>query len=452
MSSIIEPLARGATNVAGKVLGVNGNSTSDAAQALRGKDLVKQLALGGGMIGGGAGLAVALVNYLKGLRKENEIYDPSELNDDTLYVKVPEKAAGDGVNKWLLPGVAAAGGVLSAGGAYALTQAVYNLLQKKRRQAILDEAQNEALTVADEEVNKAAAELTAADLVTAFPVAVPLLAAVASGGIAYAALNKTFPTLQRPTSKYPKRVRAVVGGETMEADGVEKDTLKAAAVEDAVERAAREFLLLTVDSLASASGCPSITSEALAKIAHVGLDDAATACHEFGLLTFVDANKGATASAMEKVAAAGLAAHDPLMGPLLTHVAASEFASILPGVFALCSSMDPDSREKAAGLGVLVYETGIRPDLVEKAAAASPALSPEILAQLQELIGQRAGEAGAPAPGSPMTDEADAALTSDAGGEMTGQAESTGNRRGDLSQGQDDFIDQAIADPATLSM
>lgn len=439
MSTLIESTARGGASAIRSALNL-GSGTNDAEHVARGKELVKQLAAGGAMLGGGAGLAVALVNYVKGLRAEQDAYDPEKLNDDTLYVGV-NKSANDGINKWLLPGAAVAGGVLTAGGAYALTQALHGIIQRRRRQALLDEAQGEALTAADAEALKSAAEMTASDLVTAFPVAIPLLAAVASGGIAYAALDKAFPTLQRPKSRYPKRIRAVVNGEPQDVQGVEKDTMKSAGVEIAAQRSATECLLMTVDSLADNDF--SVTSEFLAKAAAIGVDAVAADLYEHGLITTADMYKGASASTFEKLAAATLIASDPMLGPLMTHVAASEFISLLPGVSSLCAGMDADTREKSAGLAVLLYETVSRPDMVEKCAAG---LSPELLAQLQELL------SGGYVPGSQgvLGDTADAALTSDSGG-ATGQAEG-GVGPAMESKGEDDIIDTAIEDPSTINM
>jgi hypothetical protein len=126
---------------------------------------------------------VVLGNYLKSLGEEADLYDESRLNDDTLYIPMPEKKAGETADgpRWTAPGLAVTGGVLSAGGAYALTQAIYNMIQKKRRMRLLDEAQSEALTAADEELAKGAAlSMTLPELLASFPVALPLLAPLAA--------------------------------------------------------------------------------------------------------------------------------------------------------------------------------------------------------------------------------------------------------------------------------
>ncbi len=101
----------------------NTNAAAEQAQRERGAALIKNLALGGAALGGGVSAAVVLANYLKGLRQEAEMEDESRLNDDTLYVS---KMASDNLpNRWLAPGLAVTGGVLAAGGTYALVQALY---------------------------------------------------------------------------------------------------------------------------------------------------------------------------------------------------------------------------------------------------------------------------------------------------------------------------------------
>lgn len=439
MSSLIESTAR---NVKNLLPGVGAANEQAQAQEQRGGELIKQLALGGAALGGGTGLAVILANYIRSMKQEQEAQDEDRLNDDTLYIPVDKSAA---VNRWLAPGVAVTGGILAAGGSYALTQAIYNYLQRKRRQEMLDDAQNEALVAADLEVSKSAAEMTFMDLATAFPVAVPLLAALASGGVAYAALNKTFPVVDRPKSKYPKRIRAVTStGAVEKMDGPVK---QAAFTEADCEASAGEYLLLFVDELATAEKRASFTSELLGRVAARGLDEPSSVCREFGLPAMCEAIKGAhVPSGMAKVAAAAVVARDPFMGPVAQHLAAAEFIDRLPEISRICAAMPAEQLDKAAGLGVLLHEAWFRPTLIEKSASA---LSPELLGNLMIAL-QRQGNQPSGAPMGDVGEEDDAALTTDLSGSMAEDAEGDQDSNADAneeSQGKDDVIDAFIEDP-----
>lgn len=450
MTNIIEQVARGAKNTLPGMAPANEKSREQDA---RGADLIKQLALGGAALGGGTGLAVILANYLKSMRDENEVDDASRINDDTLYVPMPKSAA---VNRWVAPGVAATGGILAAGGAYALTQKVYNYLQKKHREKLLDEAQNEALTAADMEVSKSAAELTFADLVTAFPVAVPMLAAIASGGVAYAALNKTFPTVTTPKSKFPKRIRAVTQTgdvEPLPLGSAARDTMKQASFsDDDCQHSAVEFLMMFVDTLGGVQKRATLTSELLGRVSASGMTEPKSVLLELGLPALCETIKGASVDdGLSKLAAAAVISRDATLGPIAHHLAAAEFVDILPGIASICSSMDYDQLDKMAGLGVLLHESYFRPAALSKQATAVPALPPALLQQLMATVqaqGQRPQHAGR---GAGLTEDTDAALTSDISGSMTEDAEGdqdTNVDAGSESQGGDDVIDAFIDDPA----
>lgn len=453
MSSIIEQAAR---SLKGALPGAGAGSEANARQDARGQELIKQLAIGGLALGGGTSAAVALANYLRSMRQENEVEDESRLNDDTLYIPAGrEKSAADGgVNRWLAPGLAITGGILSAGGAYALTQSVYNALQRRRRQKMLDEAQNETLLAADLETEKAASSMTFSDLVTAFPVAVPLLAALASGGLAYTALNKTFPTVKSPKSKFPKRIRQVAAdGEITEVEAPQ--TKSAAAADLWAERDCRdagmEYLALFTDRVAMEKGAMCITSDILNRVARDGTIALARATRDHGLPALCEITKGASdnpASEGEKAMAAAAIFKSARLSSVVGAIAAAEFADMLPHIDGICSGMEPEQLDKMAGLGALMHLSWHRPAMV-KGAAAMPQTNPllmELVAMLQGAPQQQAT--------ADEEEERDAALTSDVSGSMAEDNEGGGEElddegEEDESQASDDVIDSFMAAPSS---
>jgi len=397
MSTIIENVARGAKNQ----LTGGDSAARAAAQDQRGADLIKQLAVGGLAVGGGAGAVVALINYMKSLKAEDEIHDESRLNDDTLYIPAnkdnQEKAAADeegGVNRWVAPGLALTGGILTAGGAYALTQAVYNYLQKKQRQAMLDEAQGEALAAADIETEKAAAEggakMNFYDLVTAFPVAVPLLAALASGGVAYTALKKTFPTVKAPKSKYPKRIRQVSREGKVDDYEDEKEVLKSASVNELradndCEDAALEFLMTVTDqmSIEKKADHP-ILSDIINATAKNGLASVTSTYQDAGLEGLVEITKGASAEPADtpnKMLAVAALSKSARLRPIVSALAGAEYQEMAPAMFDMAVSHGEEHMDKMAGVASLMQLAFFRPQMLGKSAAANP-----LMEELQELI------------------------------------------------------------------
>ena len=395
-NELIENVARGA---AGRLTGVVNPSELSAQQDARGGKLVQNMAMGGAALGAGASAVVALLNYLKSLQEENEMNDDSRLNDDTLYISSPKdqtKTAAE-VNRWLAPGLALTGGILSAGGAYALTQAVYNYLQKKKKQQLLDEAQGEALSAADLEVTKTAAtapevsgKMNLYDLVASVPVALPLLAALASGGITFATLRKAFPTIKTPKSRFPKRVRQVAAdGHISEVDtSAEEEVMKSAAdmhAEDDCLAAAQEFLLLTVDQMGaekSASIC--LTSELLHKAARDGIGGLVQTQRDGGLSALVEYISGADIEPVplpNRVLAAATICKSARLRPVAVALAAAEFSELAPALSAEILSHTEDQLEKFAGIATLLQLAYFRPQMLEK-----EAMSSQLAAELEELM------------------------------------------------------------------
>ena len=461
MSSIIESAGRSIANNL-PVVGVNDDSVK--GQDLRGGELIKQLATGGLALGGGVGAAVVLVNYLKSMQQEAEIEDETRLNDDTLYIptRKREKSAAE-VNRWLAPGLAVTGGVIAGGASYALTQAVYNYLQKKHRQNLLDEAQNETLAAAELEAEKSAADMSFSDLVTAFPVAVPLLAALASGGVAYAALNKTFPVVTPPKSKYPRRIRQVTEGGDVEIPEEGELQVKAASARDIwasddCEAAAMEFLTLFTDRVAMEKGATCITSDILNRVAAEGPNEALRLLRDDGLPALCEAVKGATCVSDDvKAMSAAVIFKSARLAPAVAAVAAAELLDMLPNVMGICKAAGHEQADKLAGLGALMHMSWFRPQIT-KAASSLGDGHPLLQALMAMISGAPKQEAATGPPamaGSPTMggEDRDAALTSDVSGSMgednEGDDSEQPGRSGDddESQGQDDVIDAFMGDP-----
>lgn len=432
MSSIIESAARAAKS---GITGIVDPPSGGASQNSRGGDMIRNMVTGGLALGSGAGAVVALLNYLKSMREEEAVADESRLNDDTLYIPAVTKSAADeGVNRWVAPGLALTGGILSAGGAYALTQSIYSYLQKKRRQRLLDEAQGEALLASDAEIDKAAADSAKMgfyDLVTAFPVAIPLLAALASGGVAYAALNKTFPTVKSPKSKFPRRIRQVASdGQVSEvSDEVEEQAKMASAdyaAEADIEDAAVEFLLLTVDQMSQEKSARfSLVSDILNRTAKDGLAPLVDLQKTAGLSAVVEATKGAStvpASLEDKVLAAAALCKSARLRPVVTMLAAAEFQELAPDFYATVASCGDDCMDKMAGVAPLMQMVYYRPLALSKSAATNP-----LLEELGQLL-------------APVDSDLDV-LTSDVNGSGSDDAEGDDEEH---AEGGDDVVDAML--------
>jgi hypothetical protein len=453
MTNPIEYTARKAKAA---LTGVANPADVAAQQDARGGQLVRNMVSGGLALGAGTGAIVALLNYLKSVKEEAALEDEARQNDDTLYIPAVKSAADGGVNRWLAPGLAVTGGILSAGGAYALTQSIYNYLQKKHRQKMLDEAQGEALLASDEEIAKAAATAPAAakmdfyDLATAFPVAIPLLAAMASGGVAYAALKKTFPTVKSPKSKYPKRIRQVTQDGSVEELPEEDPLAKSAAdhvAEADLEAAAMEFLILAVDQAShEKSAAFRVTSDILNRVAKDGIEGVVEIQKAGGLEALVESVRGASdvpADLPNKVLAAAVLCKSARLAPVVSMIASAEFQELAPDLYETALSYGEDHLDKMAGIAPLLQLAYFRPLMLDKSAMSNP-----LLAQLGQMPGMM--------PGGPLDPAAlagldEAALTSDVNG--SGAEDSEGEDLGDEDEvaRDEDPVDLLFAEQGEAS-
>jgi len=427
----LELMGRG---IAGLMRSAAGNSEEvDIAQRARGNKMVGDLLRNGAILGGGVGSLVVLSNYLKSINDEAQIDDESRLDDDTLYIDTAghNKKAGDGkkgVNPWLAPGLAVTGGILTSGAAYALVNAIYNKIRKNQLENKLDEAQGEALDEANLEVNKSAS-LTYADLLTAMPVTLPLLAAIAAGGTSYVALRKAFPSVTPTKSKYPSRVRAAVDGVDYDQDqSDEADLAKSAsdflAIKQAdqdCEASAMEFLTLMTDSIGQekrAAVC--VTSDILNKAAAGGTQELEDALMDGGIQAMAAVAKGAPQMPMLDKTAAAMALHgNQVLTRPVSALAAAELIDMVPAIATMSGSMSEDSMDKMAGLSALFNAQWFRGQLKEAMMAGladTAALTSDVTGSLSE---QNEGDEAALTPNddksrlgnSGQTDIVDAAMT-----------------------------------------
>ena len=264
---------------------------------------------------------------------------------------------------------------------------------------MLDEAQGEALAASDTEIAKAAAQMNFADLVTAFPVAIPLLAAMASGGVAYAALKKTFPTVKSPASKYPKRIRQVSQSGAVEElpDDVNPTTKSASdyAAEADLEDAGLEFLILTVDQTSREKrAAHRITSDILSRVAREGLHEVTRMQKEGGLTALAESVRGASNTPVDiarKVLAAVAICKSARLRPIVSALAAAELQEMAPDLYDTTVAYGDEHMDKFAGLAPLLQIACFRPLMLEKSAMSNnPALLEELVSMLtaqQEGLG-----------------------------------------------------------------
>lgn len=475
--NLLELAGRGITStVAGAAAPPNANQ-----QRARGTDMMKDVGIGGAMLGGGTAAVVAALSLLSSLRKEREMEDDNRLDDDTLYISDPHeakkrvKAASEstgGVSPMLAPGLALTSGIVGAGAGYALVQGVWNAIEKRRRQKLLDEAQRETMDMADTEAIKAAAaqpgsKINLADLLTASPVALPLLTMLATGGLTYAALNKSFPTIDKPKRVGPRRIRVgkdVAPYEVPEEDAEELPVKSAFHQEDLAD-AGNEFLA----SFVAASRRGTITGDLIHKSASGELDAMEDLLKSAGVDALLLSLKGASDRPLpQDLRMLGTMAlfKSAALKDTARAIVAAEYLEIYGDTYNEISGC-PKTMQKMASLGCLmgvISRDSALPEMAKQAAAMENPNSSGLLAMLKALLSgggapaQAAG--GQHAPGSPQggdhlqREERDAALTSDAGGGIGGVSEdgADGGPVAKESTGDDDVIDSVLAtnNPASV--
>jgi hypothetical protein len=191
-------------------------------------DVIRDYVIGGAMLGiPAAVLAAAVRNYRRSKAEEARATGIEEgpADDHILKINLPsglsdKKSAG----LWDEP-EALVGGVAAGALTYAGTTAILRYLEKKKLQRELDEAQIISLG------GKIAGHLDGFSGVWGTLGAAPVFAALASGVVAYHALNSYFPRekSEREDQLSAKKIRLIVDGNNL------GDVKKAARCPDAVE-------------------------------------------------------------------------------------------------------------------------------------------------------------------------------------------------------------------------
>ena len=474
--NLIERAGRGITSA---VVGVTAPTNATQHRA-RGNDILKDVGVGGAMLGGGTAAVVAALSLLSSLRKEREMEDDSRLDDDTLYISDPHeakkrvKAASEGtggVSPMLAPGLALTSGIVGAGAGYALVQGVWNAIEKRRRQKLLDEAQRETMDMADVEAVKAAAaqpgsKINLADLLTASPVALPLLTMLATGGLTYAALNKSFPTIDKPKRVGPRRIRVGKDAAPYEVpeEDVEELPVKSAFQREDLADAGNEFLA----SFVAASRPGTITGDLISKSASGELEAMENLLKSAGVDALLLSLKGASDRPVpQDLRMLGTMAlfKSAALKDTARAIVAAEYLEIYGDTYNEISGC-PKTMQKMASLGCLmgvISRDSALPEMAKRAATLEHPNSSGLLAMLKAFLsggGAPAQAAGAHSQGSQQggdhlqREERDAALTSDAGGGIGGVSEdgADGGPVASESTGDDDVIDSVLAtdNPASV--
>lgn len=462
--NLLEQAGRGVTSL---FTGV-GDSVTTEQQRARGNEMLANVGVGGTMLGGGAAAVVAALGLLHALRREREMENDARLDDDTLYVSDPHKgkdrvklAGALNVSPLLAPGLALTSGIVGAGAGYALVQGVWNAIEKRRRQAMLDQAQREAVHVADVEAAKSAAaapspKINLADLFTAVPIALPLLTMLATGGVTYAALDKSFPTVKRPRRSGPRRIRVGPDNDPYELpdEDAELDapTKEASAFhQNDLGDAGDEFLA----SFVAASRRGTVTGDFIAKAASGELGAMEEMLKSAGIDALLLSLKGASLREIpddRRMLGTMALFKSAALKDTVRAIAASEYLEIYGDSFAEFAGCSRTMR-KMASLGCLmgvISRDSALPGMSKEAAATTPPTSSGVLDLLKQLLSGASGpqmQQGAPVDGEhQQKEDRDAALTSDAGGGIGGTSEdgSGSDAASEESTGDNDIIDSVM--------
>ena len=287
---------------------------------------------GGLAIGGGAGLAVSLLNYLK--KMNNESTTDSSSDDDTLYVY--RKKANFAAN-----GTAITTGVLSTLLSYLAVTKAYQKFREAEAQKALDEAQHVFL---DEAGYKSIEKSSSGDRrrgmnlwegLAASPVALSMLMALAGGVTVNELLKARFPTEKKQEVKAPRRIEVL--------SPEEAEAIKMASY-PGEETDAQEFLCrMTLINPVKHSGLL-----ALQKVAALGGHEAFKhTAMQLGFYPALDTVKGASAKIVDPVKehlALCWMNKCAYLRPSVGLLAASEFAEQYPTACRQAAHMDEEQQ------------------------------------------------------------------------------------------------------------
>lgn len=319
--------------------------------------LIAKYALTGAGIGGGAALATSIIDYINNMNRE-VAQDPSR-DDNTLYIRLKK---GNGMKKkandeddeidrnLILTGPAAlTSAAVTALGGWALVKAIYKKMMLADAQRELDEAQNQFINVNGyERVKKAndngrTKDMSLASKIMSAIFSVPGLFSIASGVVAYNAMNKYFPAKGNKKITSPRKIKIVsddrTAGEELGPDYNENQFYKSAGVDitDGVE--------LVIRSLASANMNYSDVSNMVGDTAKSGSNNFEKLASVIGFDKSIDATKGRSIKEedilREQLAITHLA-KSANVGPQVAVTAAAEFAETFPSTYMNAASLPDD--------------------------------------------------------------------------------------------------------------
>jgi len=315
----------------------------------RDKALILKYLTGGAALGGGIALGQSGLNYMQFLRERSMRGKRTDKDDDTLYLNIPEKTAAIG------GGMAIAGGSLSLLAANALVRKFYQqLLKKPELQAELDAAQRRHLNVLTGDITEEAEKQSAAgghpmsggELLTSSPVALAILTAIASGALGYQALNRTFPSVDKPRNPLPSKVKLVRKPAPPDAAEMEKD----ASWDDDAESAAWDY---AAHQMIRSKEASEMDLADLAYAAAAGrYDELRSNMIDLGFDATCDLVKGATAEPVSDRAldlGVSLLVKSAALGPCVRLLIAAELNEQLPGFTKIASGLDDETSGALVG-------------------------------------------------------------------------------------------------------
>ena len=334
----------------------------------RDSQLIKKMLTGGVALGGSAGLAASLANYIKTLNSERA---SSADDDDVMYVTLPPEAQ---KTASLGGAVALTAGGLGTLGSYAAVRKIYQAMKKKRYQEMLDSAQQGYVDTLDEEQQskKEAADgkpMGFMELLTSIPWAAPLVLGLGSGVVTHKLLDDAYPTVKKDDINRSKPKRVVIrrrntpptaaSGDEAELEEEGSDKGASFTLDYDLDDGA-EFLLHMITSSeksASVSELPDLI-HAIASGRHAELESASLNGTELVFETVKGASENEV-SLVTKELAHILAIKSAGLGHSVKLMAAAEYNNMAPGMMKLAASFPEHIQEALAGITCL-YGAALR--------------------------------------------------------------------------------------------
>lgn len=359
--------------------------------------LVTKYALAGAGLGGGAALLTSLVHYIKNMNRRYE-EESSDHDDSTLYLRVKpaekqaavnDKQQSPDRNIFVSGPLSITAGALAAMGGWALVNSLYKQVLLNEAQEELDEAQNQYINangyerVKKAEVSERSQSMGLGSNVLSFLLSVPGLFAIASGVVAYNALNKYFPDKKVPVTS-PRKIKIItsdskLAGDTMGPDYNTQgsDSIKMASCVEPSDGV--EFLIRSVvTSNMPDSNIANIVSD-VASCGNKGFEKLASTIGFDNALCAVKGQENNYNNNLTEQLAITHLAKSASIGSQIAITAAAEFAEMFPTIFTTASALPEDHKEffekiacalgKATRSFIISRELGIDDYTLEKKAS-----------------------------------------------------------------------------------